>query len=156
MNGTLVATQVTDPTKLTEVSPLRTTQMPSFYYASDQTANQLAQILGGKVVQMPAFGQSKGWIEPQANFIQLQNGQTVNAADLAYYAKCGNQGVQQLTADLTACINEGAAATNYYQHGGIIPTFDVGYTGAAIVGQQYPAGTVAADGTVINPAMPKT
>jgi hypothetical protein len=153
MNGTFTATNVTDPTQLTRVTPSGSVTLSNFYYASNDTANQLAQLLGGKVVQMPPFGQATGVSEPLANFIQLPNGQTVNAAALAYYGRCGSEGAGQLTADLTQTINEGAAMTNYYQNGGPMPTFVLGYTGPAISGMTYPAGTVAADGTVINPAM---
>lgn len=127
--------------------------MPGFFYASDQTAAQLAQLLGGKVVQMPAFGQDQGWSEPNANFIQLPNGQTFNAADVAYYAKCGVSSPAQLYADITQTINQGAAWTNYYKYGGQIPSFPTGFVGPPISGMTYPPGMVAADGTVINPAM---
>jgi len=113
-------------------------------------------LLGGTVVQLPPFGQGKGSTEPLANFIQLPNGQTVNAACLAYYAQGAGCGTGQLAADLTQTINEGAAMTNYYQNGGAMPLFPIGYTGPAISGMTYPAGTVAADGTVINPAMGTT
>jgi hypothetical protein len=156
MNGSFTATNVTDPTLLTQATPLGNVTLSNFYYASDDTANQLAQLLGGKVVQLPPFGPATGFTEPLANFIQLPNGQTVNAAALAYYSRCGSEGAAQLTADLTQTINEGAAMTNYYQNGGAMPTFALGYTGPAISGMTYPAGTVAADGTVINPAMQNT
>ena len=155
MNGTFTPTNVTASADLKEVTPWGTDTLSNFYYASDATANQLAQLLGGKVVQMPAFGQATGYTEPLANFIQLPNGQTVNAAALAYYAQCGVEGPGQLTADLTQTINEGSAMTNFYQNGGPMPSFPIGYTGPAISGMTYPAGTVAADGTVINPAMGK-
>ena len=111
MNGSFKPTYVTDPNQLKETTPVGTDTMPNFYYASDQTAAQLAQLLGGTVIQRPAFGQVNGWTEPMANFIQLPNGQTFNAADLAYYANCGNQGASQLTADITATINTGSAWT---------------------------------------------
>jgi hypothetical protein len=154
MDGSFQGGNVTDPSKLQQVSPWGSSAtLTSFFYASDQTANQLAQLLGGKVVQMPAFGQGAGWTEPMANFIELPNGQKVNAASLAYYANCGVEGKTQLTADLTQDINEGAAMSNFYQNGGDMPSFGIGYTGPAISGMAYPAGTVAADGTVINPAM---
>ena len=153
MNGTFHATNVTDPSQLQETTPWKTDTMPSFYYASDDTANQLAQLLGGTVVKMPPFGQSPGWNEPLANFIQLPNGQTVNAADLAYYGRCGVEGAAQLTADLTATINEGAALSNYYTNGGQMPTFATGYVGPPITGMTYASGAVGADGMVINPAM---
>lgn len=153
MNGTFQPTYVTDPSQLQETTPAGTDTMPNFYYASDQTATQLAQLLGGTVVQRPAFGQDKGWNEPNANFIQLPNGQTFNAADVAYYARCGVQGPAQLTADLTQTINEGAAWTNYYTNGGSLPSFPTGYVGPPISGMTYPAGAIGADGMVINPAM---
>jgi hypothetical protein len=100
MNGSFKPTYVTDPSQLQETTPVGTDTMPSFYYASDATANQLASLLGGTVVQRPAFGQEAGWTEPLANFIQLPDGQTFNAADIAYYANCGSEGPAQLTADL--------------------------------------------------------
>jgi hypothetical protein len=153
MNGSFQATYVTDPSQLTETTPMGTDVLSNFYYASDQTANQLAQLLGGTVVQMPAFGQDQGWSEPNANFIQLPNGQTVNAADLAYYGRTGVEGAAQLTADLTQTINVGAAWTNYYKSGGQLPTFATGYVGPPISGMTYPAGSIGADGNVINPAM---
>jgi anti-sigma28 factor (negative regulator of flagellin synthesis) len=153
MNGSFKATYVTDPSQLQETTPAGTDTMPNFYYASDQTAAQLAQLLGGTVVQMPAFGQDKGFSEPNANFIQLPNGQTFNAADVAYYAKCGSEGASQLTADITSTINEGSAWTNYYQQGGQMPIFAEGYVGPAITGMSYPSSMVAANGDVINPAM---
>ena len=127
--------------------------MPNFYYASNQTASQLASLLGGTVVQMPAFGQDKGWSEPVANFIQLPNGQTFNAADIAYYAKCGSEGAAQLTADITGAINQGSAMTNYFQYGGQMPTFPIGYVGPPISGMTYPSNMIGSDGNVINPAM---
>jgi len=153
MNGSFQAGNVTNPAKLTESTPWGTDTLSNFYYSSDQTASQLAQLLGGKVVQMPAFGQATGFTEPLANFIELPNGQTVNAAALAYYGQCGVEGAAQLTADLTQTINEGSALNNFYQNGGAMPSFAIGYTGPAIAGMTYAAGTVAADGTVINPAM---
>ena len=88
-----------------------------------------------------------------ANFIQLPNGQTINAADIAYYSRSGVSSPAQLTADLTQTINEGAAWTNYYKNGGTMPTFSMGYVGPPISGMTYPPGTVGADGNVINPAM---
>lgn len=153
MDGSFQPSNVTDPSKLAETSPFGNATLSSAYYASDDTANQLAQLLGGKVVQMPAFGQAAGWTEPLANFIQLPNGQTVNAASLASYAGSGEVGAAQLTADLTQDINQGAAWNNYYQNKGAAPSFTAGYIGPAISGMVYPAGSVAADGTVINPAM---
>jgi hypothetical protein len=153
MNGTFQATYVTDPSQLQESTPAGTNMMPNFYFASDQTAQQLASLLGGTVVKMPPFGQDVGFSEPNANFIQLPNGQTVNAAGVAYYAKAGPEGAAQLTADLTATINVGAAWTNYYQSGGSVPNFPMGYVGPPISGMTYPAGTIGADGNVINPAM---
>ena len=153
MNGSVQATYVTNPSQLQETSPAGTDTMPSFYYASNQTATQLANLLGGTVVQRPAFGQDEGWTEPNANFIELSNGDTVNAADLAYYTNCSSEGSAQLTADLTQTINEGSAWTNYYEHGGQMPTFATGYVGAPISGMTYAAGTIGADGNVINPAM---
>ena len=153
MSGSLQPSDVSDPSKLTEITPRGTFQMPSIYYASDETANQIAQLLGGTVVQKPAFGQGPGSLEPLANFIELPNGMTVNAADLAYYAKCGDEGVQQLTADLTQEINQGAAISAYYENpSGPMPTFDVGWIGPPIPGMTYPAGTLAADGSIINPS----
>jgi hypothetical protein len=153
MNGTFQPTNVSDPSKLQEITPLGTDYMPGFYYASDQTASQLAQLLGGQVVQMPAFGQDKGWSEPNANFIQLPDGQTFNAADVAYYAKAGSQGAAQLTADITATINQGSAWTSYYQQGGQMPSFAPGYVGPPIAGSTYDASMISATGNVINPAM---
>jgi hypothetical protein len=153
MNGTFQATYLTDPSQLKETTPAGTDTMPNFYYASDQTAAQLAQLLGGTVVQRPPFGQDPGWNEPLANFIQLPNGQTFNAADVAYYGRSGVQGPAQLTADLTQTINAGAAWTNWYTNGGSIPTFATGYVGPPISGMTYPAGSIGADGNVINPAM---
>jgi len=152
MNGSLQATYVTNPAQLQETTPVGTDYMPNFYYASDQTASQLAQLLGGTVVQRPAFGQVQGWTEPLANFIQLPNGQTFNAADVAYFTKCGDEGPAQLTADITATINEGAAWTKYYQDGGAMPFFPEGYVGPPISGTTYPASMIGTDGNVINPA----
>jgi hypothetical protein len=152
-SGTFQATYVTDPSQLQETTPVGTDTMPNFYYASDQTAQQLAQLLGGTVVQRPAFGQDAGWSEPNANFIQLPNGQTFNAADVAYYARSGNVGAAQLTADITQTINEGSAWTNWYMSGGNPPSFSTGYVGPPISGMTYPAGTIGADGMVVNPAM---
>jgi len=153
MNGSFQATYVTDPSQLQETTPMGSDTMPSSQYASDQTAAQLAQLLGGTVVQRPAFGQVEGWNEPLANFIQLPNGQTFNAADLAYYANCGDEGAPQLTADITSTINEGSAWTNYYQYGGSMPVFPEGYVGPPISGMTYSASMIGADGNVINPAV---
>jgi hypothetical protein len=152
MNGSFNPTYVTTPSQLQETTPVGTDIMPNFYYASDQTAQQLASLLGGTVVQRPAFGQDQGWSEPLANFIQLPSGQTVNAADLAYYANCGPEGAAQLTADLTQTVNEGAAWSNYYLAGGQMPSFPPGYVGPPVGGMSYPAGSIGADGNVINPA----
>jgi hypothetical protein len=152
-NGTFQAAYVTDPSQLKETTPIGTDTMPNFYYASDQTAQQLAQLLGGTVVQRPAFGQDAGWSEPNANFIQLPNGQTFNAADVAYYARSGNVGAAQLTADITQTINVGSAWTNWYMSGGTLPSFNTGYVGPPISGMTYPAGMIGADGMVVNPAL---
>jgi hypothetical protein len=153
-NGTFQATYVTDPSQLQATGPTGTDTMPSFYYSSEQTANQLAQLLGGTVVQMPAFGQAQGFSEPNANFIQLPNGMTFNASDVAYFARSGTPGgAQQLTADLTQTINQSSAWTSYYQNGGPMPTFPAGYIGPPISGLTYPPGTaIGADGNVINPS----
>ena len=153
MSGSFKPTYVTDPSQLQETTPAGTDTMPNFYYASNATAKQLASLLGGTVVQTTAFGQDQGWNEPLANFIQLPNGQTFNAADIAYYANCGSEGGAQLTADLTAAINVGAAVTNYQMNGGSIPIFPTGYVGPPIAGMTYPAGSIGADGNVLNPAM---
>jgi hypothetical protein len=153
MSGSFKPTYVTDPSQLQETTPVGTDTMPSFYYASDATAQQLASLLGGTVVQTTAFGQDPGWNEPLANFIQLPNGQTFNAADISYYANCGSEGPAQLTADLTAAINEGSALTNYHLYGGSLPIFPTGYVGPPIAGMTYPAGSIGADGNVVNPAM---
>jgi hypothetical protein len=153
MNGSFKATYVTDPSQLKETTPVGTDTMPSFYYASNATANQLASLLGGTVVQRTPFGQDAGWSEPLANFIQLPNGQTFNAADIAYYANCGSEGASQLTADITGAINEGSAWTNYYAYGGQMPTFPTGYVGPPITGMAYSASSIGADGNIINPAM---
>jgi hypothetical protein len=153
MNGSFQASYVTDPSQLQESTPAGAETLPNFYYASDQTANQLASLLGGTVVQRAAFGQDKGFTVPQANFIQLPNGQTFNAADMAYYANCGSEGTPQLTADITQAINVGAAWTNYYTYGGSVPSFPMGYVGPPISGMTYPAGMIGADGNVVNPAM---
>jgi hypothetical protein len=153
MNGSFQPTNVTDPSQLQETTPAGTDYMPSFYYSSNATANQLASLLGGTVVQRTAFGQDRGWNEPLANFIQLPNGQTFNAADIAYYARSGSVGATQLTADLTSTINESSAWTNYYMNGGSMPVFPSGYVGPPISGMSYPAGSIGADGNVINPSM---
>jgi hypothetical protein len=135
-------------------------------YASDQTAQQLATLLGGKVVQQVPFPSSNATTtELKANFIQLPSGQTVNAADLAYYARCGGGGVQQLAADLTQEINEGGAITAYNDqmlaflsgtgnYPGAGPIFQANVIGPPIAGMTYPPGTLAADGSVINPNAP--
>jgi hypothetical protein len=153
MSGSFKPTYITDPSQLQETTPVGTDTMPNFYYASDATANQLASLLGGTVIQRTPFGQDQGWNEPLANFIQLPNGQTFNAADIAYYANCGSEGGAQLTADITATINEGSAWTNYYANGGQMPIFATGYVGPPIAGMTYPAGSIGADGNVVNPAM---
>jgi hypothetical protein len=154
MNGSFQPSYESSPSQLQEITPAGTDYMPSFYYASDQTATQMAQLLGGSVVKMPPFGQDKGWSEPLANFIQLPNGQTFNAADVAYYAKAGSVGASQLTADITSTINQGSAWTQYYQSGGgQMPTFASGYVGPPISGMTYPASMIGADGNVINPAL---
>jgi hypothetical protein len=153
LNGSFQPTDVTNPAQLQAGTPIGNQSVPNFYFASDQTAAQLAALLGGKVVQMPPFGQDQGWTEPNANFIQLPNGQTFNAADVAYYANTSSEGAAQLTADITATINQGSAWTSYYQQGGAIPTFPMGYVGPPISGMTYASGMIGADGNVINPAM---
>lgn len=151
INGSFQPSYVTDLSKLAQSTPAGVAYMPSSDYASDDTAQQLAQLLGGTVVQRPPFGVDPGMSEPDANFIQLPNGMTFNAADVAYYARCGGVGAAQLTADITQTINAGSAWTNYYQNGGTIPTFATGYVGPPISGMTYPAGSIGADGNVINP-----
>jgi hypothetical protein len=153
MNGSFQPSYVTNLSQLQEINPAGTDTMPNFYYASDQTASQLASLLGGTVVQMAPFGTNRGWSEPVANFIQLPNGQTFNAADVAYYANTGAEGAGQLTADITATINEGAAWTKYYQGGGPMPSFAEGYVGPPITGMTYSASSIGANGDVVNPAM---
>jgi hypothetical protein len=152
MNGSFKATYVTDPTQLQETT-LGTDHMPNFYYEPDDTANQLASLLGGTVVQRAAFGQQQGWNEPLVNFIQPPSGPTFNAADVAYYSKCGSVGARQLTADLTQTINEGSSWGNYYLNGGPMPSFAPGYVGPPISGMTYPANMIGSDGNVINPAV---
>ena len=155
MNGSFQPTYVTNQSQLQETTPVGTDYMPNFYYASDQTAAQLASLLGGTVVKQPPFGQDQGWSEPLANFIQLPNGQTYNAADVAYYANAGPEGAAQLTADITGTINQGSAWTQYYQSGGqmSMPIFAEGYVGPPISGMTYDASMIGSDGNVINPAM---
>ncbi|MBZ5726416.1 MAG: hypothetical protein LAP87_15625 [Acidobacteriia bacterium] len=163
MNGTFQASYVTDPSQLVEKTPYGSYQAGSMSYASDETANQLAQLLGGTVVKRQAFPIAQGWQAPLANFIKLPGGQLVNAGDLASYARCAGYGVQQLTADLTQEINQGSAITKLYDYEQAYwsgqPTgdppdtaFQIGDPGPAIAGMVYPAGTLAADGSVINPA----
>ena len=155
MNGSFQPAYVTDQSQLQETTPAGTDYMPNFYYASDQTAAQLASLLGGTVVKQTPFGQDQGWNEPLANFIQLPNGQTFNAADIAYYANAGSAGADQLTADITGTINQGSAWTQYYQSGGqmSMPIFTEGYVGPPISGMTYDASMIGSDGNVINPAM---
>jgi hypothetical protein len=136
-------------------------------YASDQTAQQLATLLGGTVVQKVPFASCyAATTEAKANFIQLPSGQAVNAADLAYYARCGGGGVQQLAADLTQEINQGGTITAYNDqmvaflsgtgnYPGAGPAFDASAIGPPIAGMTYPPGTLATDGSVINPNAPK-
>ena len=165
MDGSFQPTYKT-PAQLAENTPFGTIYNSPAYYASDETAQQLASLLGGTVVQKMPFASSNALTtEIKANFIQLPSGQTVNAADLAYYARCGNVGVQQLAADLTSEINTGGAITRYndqmiaYMSGqGPFPTAQTlaaGQIGPAIAGMTYPPGTLAADGSVINPNAPQ-
>jgi hypothetical protein len=165
MNGSFQPTDKT-PSQLVENTPLGTVYDSPAYYASDQTAQQLAALLGGTVVQKVPFASSNAaTTEPKANFIQLPSGQTVNAADLAYYAKFGGYGAQQLAADLTQEINQGGAITSYNDqmvaflsgkgnYPGASPTFQANVIGPPIAGMTYPPGTLAADGSVINPMAP--
>ena len=152
------------PSQLTENTQFGTVTDSSAYYASDATAQQLATLLGGTVVKQVPFPSSTATsTEPKANFIQLPSGQTVNAADLAYYAKFSGYGTQQLAADLTQEINQGGAITSYnkqllaYLSGNgnypsQIPMFQPDVIGPAIAGMTYPPGTLNADGSVYNPA----
>src|SRR5271157_1770927 len=165
MDGSFQPTYLS-PSQLVENTPYGAIDDSPAYYASDQTAQQLATLLGGKVVQQVPFASSTATsTEPKANFIQLPSGQTVNAADLAYYAKCGGCGVQQLAADLTQEINQGGAITSYndqmlaFLNGSgtfpsEMPMFQAGVIGPPIAGMTYPPGTLAADGSVINPDAP--
>ena len=165
MNGSFQPTYKT-PSQLAENTPLGTVYNSPVYYASDQTAQQLATLLGGTVVQKVPFASSNATTtEPKANFIQLPSGQTVNAADVSYYAKFGGYGAQWLAADLTQEINQGGVITSYNDqmvaflsgtgnHPGDPPTFQPNVIGPAIAGMTYPPGTLAADGSVINPATP--
>jgi len=131
-------------------------------YASAQTATQLASLLGGTVVQLAPFACTNWMNETKANFIQLNNGMVVNAADLAYYAAFKGAGTVQLAASLTQEINQGAAITAFTQQmiaylsgtSGTppsIPTFQPNVIGPAIPGMVYPPGCIAADGSVVNP-----
>jgi hypothetical protein len=149
-----------DPSQLVQSGSFGAVYNSPGCYASDQTAQQLATLLGGKVVQKVPFASSNWATEPKANFIQLPSGQTVNAADLAYYAKVGCSSVYQLAADLTQEINQGGAITNYNDqmvaflsgHGSFpddMPMFQPGEIGPPIAGMTYPPGTLAADGSVI-------
>ncbi len=162
MDGSFQPTYLT-PSQLEENTSTGTVYNSPAYYASDETAQQLATLLGGTVVQEVPFPSSNATTtEIKANFIQLPSGQTVNAADLAYYAKFGSYGVQQLAADLTQEINQGGAITSYNQQmvaflsgtGNFpadTPTFQPSEIGPAIAGMTYPSGTLAPDGSVINP-----
>ena len=164
-NGSFQPTYMT-PSQLVENSAVGTVCNSPAYYASDQTAQQLATLLGGTVVQKVPFASSNATTTAiKANFIQLPSGQTVNAADLAYYAKFGGDGVQQLAADLTQEINQGGAITSYNDqmvaflsgtgsHPDDMPTFQPNVIGPAIAGMTYPPGTLAANGSVINPMAP--
>jgi len=154
MNGTFQTSYVTDPAKLTQQTTYGTDMMPADYYASDATANQMAQLLGGKVVHLQPFHAGM-YVEPTANFIELPNGQTFNAADVAYYSRYGDLSQNQMLACVTQTINQGAAWTSYNQSGGkgTMPEFALGYVGPPISGMDYPAGTIGADGNVINPAL---
>jgi hypothetical protein len=162
MNGTFKSTSLTS-SQLVEQTPLGSFPLSAQQYASDQTAIQLANLLGGAVVQKPATPLPNGWQAPNADFIELPGGQVVNAGDLASYAKCAYLGAQQLTADITQEINQGAAISSF--NDGVqsvmnglsnvlppAPTFRIGDTGPAIAGMAYPTGTLAADGSVINPS----
>jgi hypothetical protein len=165
MDGSFQPTYMSQ-SQLAENTSTGTVYDSPMYYASDQTAQQLAALLGGTVVQQVPFPSSSATTtEPKANFIQLPSGQTVNAADLAYYAKCGGDGVQQLAADLTQEINQGGAVTSYNDQmvaflsgtgsfPGDMPTFQANVIGPPIAGMTYPPGTLAADGSVINPMAP--
>jgi hypothetical protein len=163
MNGTFQPAYVTDPSKLMEVTPMGSYQMASTSYATDDSAQKLAQLLGGTVVQKPAFPLPRGWQAPLANFIQLPSGQVVNAGELQAYAKYPYLGRQQLLFDLTQEINQGGAVSQFYdaeqacmssQSATTLspPAFQIGDSGPAIAGMTYPAGSLAADGTVINPS----
>jgi len=156
-NGTFQVSYVTDPSQLKETTPWGTDTLSSVNYASNQTAAQLAQLLGGKVVQMTAFQDSAGSADPMANYIQLPNGMTFNAADVAYYGSATMPGgPAQLTACLTATINQGAAWTNYQLNGGTEPSFAEGYIGPPVSGMTYPPGTIGANGMVIDPNAPSS
>lgn len=162
MDGSFQPTYLTT-SQLAENTPSGLVFNSPAYYASDQTAQQLATLLGGTVVkQVPFPSSNAATTEIKANFIQLPSGQTVNAADLAYYAKFGGYGAQQLAADLTQEINQGGAISSYnqqmvaYLNGtgnlpGEMPAFQPNSIGPAIAGMTYPPGTLAADGSVINP-----
>jgi hypothetical protein len=163
MDGSFKPTYMS-PSQLVENTASGPVQNSTAYYASDLTAQDLATLLGGKVVQkVPFAGSDATTTAIKANFIELPNGQTVNAADLSYYAQFGDYGPQQLAADLTQEINQGSAISNYtdqmvaYMSGtgsapSAIPTFQAYEIGPPISGMTYPAGTLAADGSVINPA----
>lgn len=163
VNGTFKPSFVTDPGSLVETTPRGSFTLPSMSYASDATAQQMAQLLGGTVVKKLAFPLSQGWQAPLANFIKLPGGQMVNAGDLATYARFPQLGIQQLTADITQEINQGAAISKLYDYeqaalSGQALTeeppdtnFKIGDPGPAIAGMIYPEGTLAADGSVINP-----
>lgn len=161
-NGSFQPTYI-NSSQLGENTQFGTIDDSSAYYASDQTAQQLATLLGGTVVKQVPFASSTATTtEPLANFIQLPSGQTVNAGDLSYYAKFSGYGTQQLAADLTQEINQGGAITSYSDqmlsflsgtgtHPGDMPTFQPNVIGPAIAGMTYPPGTLNPDGSVINP-----
>jgi hypothetical protein len=122
MNGSFQPTYVTDPSQLQETTPAGTDTMPNFYYASDQTAAQLASLLGGTVVQMPPFGQDKGWSRTEWPISSsCPTARRSMPRMWPTYANAGSEGAAQLTADITATINQGSAWTKYYQSGGQMP-----------------------------------
>jgi hypothetical protein len=95
MNGSFQPTYVTDQSQLQETTPVGTDYHAEFLLrlrSDGRTAG--VSYWAATVVKQTPFGQDQGWTEPLANFIELPNGQTFNAADVAYYANagCGRRG----------------------------------------------------------------
>jgi len=136
---------------LSVVTPWGTFIVSNFMYLSDASSEELASLLGGKVVKQNPSGQNAPWM-PIANYIQLSDGSIANAAALSYYANYGKgQSATQLAFNITQTFNQNTAIV---QNGGNAVMFPLGWAGPEIsaLGAYPPGQVLDSVGNLVNPA----